>query len=79
MPRIHSLVLFRMVNENFSFFSFHTLAFPAKKEKKKKRKSIERTTPCGTLPSLFFIPLTWYVDGPVSKCRKNAQAHTALV
>lgn len=75
MLRIPRLVLFRMVNENFSFFSFHTLALSAKK----KRKPVEGRTPCGTLQSLFFIPLTWDVEGPVSKCRKNARAHTALM
>lgn len=55
MPRIHRLVLFRMVNENFSVFSFHTLALPAKK----KGKPIEGRAPCGTLRSLVFIPLTY--------------------
>lgn len=74
MLRIHRLVLFRMVNENFSVFSFHTLALPAKK----KRKPIEGRAPCGTLQSLVFIPLTWDVVS-VSKCRKNARAHTALM
>lgn len=78
MLRIPRLVLFKMVNENFSFFIFSHLSFSCLK-KKKKGKPSEGRTPCGTLQSLFFISLTWDIEDPVSKCRKNDSVCTALV
>lgn len=77
MLRIPMLVLFKMLNEKFSFFIFSHLSFSC--QKKKKRKPSEGRTPCGTLQRLLFISCTWDIKDPVSKCRKNDRVHTALV